>query len=253
MSPSHVLSRHDYDGVIFDLDGVVTRTADVHAASWKQLFDEYLEKRSRREGSRFVPFDLEGDYLRFVDGKPRYDGVKSFLESRGIQLSWGSPEDGPDQETICGLGNRKNLMFHKVLKEQGAKPFDSTVALIRRLRAQGVKTALVSSSKNAGDVLKSAGLTDLFQEQVDGRELARLGLNGKPEPDMFLEAARRLGVSPKRAVVVEDAISGVQAGSRGGFALVIGVDRAGQAKELARNGATYVVSDLAEVTTADDG
>jgi alpha,alpha-trehalase len=243
-----VLRADQFDAVIFDLDGVVTKTARVHAASWKRLFDDYLRERATREGAAFVPFDAAGDYLEYVDGKPRYDGVKSFLESRGIDLPWGSPQDASSQETVCGLGNRKNAMFTAELEANGVEPYDTTIALLRSLRRNGFKTAIISSSKNCLVVLEAVGATDLFDAAVEGLESARIGIPGKPAPDIFLEAARRLGVEPARAVVVEDALSGVQAGQAGGFGFVIGVNRRGDPARLAENGATVVVSDLGEVS-----
>ncbi len=238
------LDADEFDAVIFDLDGVVTKTARVHAASWKRLFDGYLKQR---DGSAFKPFDAADDYFQYVDGKPRYDGVKSFLESRGIELPWGAPEDAGTQETVCGLGNRKNAEFTAELKANGVQPYDSTLDLIRTLRARGFKTAIISSSKNCEVVLEAVGATALFDAAVEGLESARIGIEGKPAPDIFLEAARRLGVEPARSVVVEDAISGVQAGVAGGFGCVIGVNRRGDPARLAEQGATIVVSDLSEV------
>ncbi|MEX2381894.1 MAG: trehalose-phosphatase, partial [Opitutales bacterium] len=245
-----VLSREKYDAVVFDLDGVVTRTAEVHAAGWKRLFDEYLRSR---EGESFEPFDVEGDYLTYVDGKPRYDGVRSFLESRGIDdLPFGDPDDPPGWETVCGLGNRKDGYFREALGGEGAKVYESTLRLVEGLKKAGIRTAVISSSRNCSAILESAGLTGLFEVRVDGVLAQELNLNGKPAPDVFLEAARRLGATPDRTVVVEDAISGVQAGRAGNFALVIGVDRAGQADALRENGADAVVGDLEEVVVAEE-
>lgn len=235
------------NAVIFDLDGVVTRTAGLHAAAWKQLFDDYLGRRAAQQGEPFRPFDAEGDYQRFVDGKPRYEGVRSFLESRGIALPYGDPADPSEAETVCGLGNRKNAIFQELLAQGGVEVFESSVAFICHLQARGVRVALVSSSKNTTAVLESAGLSDLFEVRVDGVEAARLGLRGKPHPETFLEAAQRLGVDPARAAVVEDAIAGVAAGRAGGFGLVIGVARAGDGAALRANGADIVVGDLAEL------
>jgi alpha,alpha-trehalase len=228
---------------IFDLDGVVTRTAGLHAKAWKRLFDDYLSRRSEP----FRPFDADTEYRRFVDGKPRYEGVRSFLESRGITLPYGDPSDPPDRETICGLGNRKNAFFQEVLARDGVEVFEGSVVFIRDLKAKGVKTALVSSSKNTKAVLAAARLTNIFDVVVDGVEAARLGLKGKPHPDTFLEAARRLGVNAERTAVVEDAIAGVEAGKAGGFGLVIGVARSGNGAALLANGADLVVGDLAEL------
>jgi beta-phosphoglucomutase family hydrolase len=237
------------EAVIFDLDGVVTRTADIHAEAWKQLFDEYLAQRARRLREPFRAFNLESDYHKYVDGKPRYEGVASFLASRGIRLPLGSPDDPEDRETVSGLGNRKNRHFKEALERTGAEPFPTSVNLIEELRAKGVSTAIASSSQNSKDVLDAAGIRGLFDVEVDGVDLARLGLPGKPDPALFLEAARRLGVDPRRAAVVEDAISGVEAGRRGDFGLVIGVDRGAGRDELAAGGADLVVSDLGEVAT----
>jgi alpha,alpha-trehalase len=244
-----ILSPDDFDAVIFDMDGVVTRTADVHAEAWKKMFDTFLMAMAARHGQRYEPFDIATDYTRYVDGKARYDGVRDFLASRGIDLREGTPEDAPDEETVCGLGNRKNRYFNEVLEEKGAERYDSTVELIRCLKLAGIGTAIISASKNARKVLAAAGVTDLFDARVDGLDAEELGLRGKPEPDVFLAAAQKLGRDPKRAVVVEDAQSGVQAGRAGGFGLVIGVDRADQAQELAKY-ADVVVKDLAEVAVA---
>jgi trehalose 6-phosphate phosphatase len=235
------------DAVIFDMDGVITDTASVHAAAWKRLFDGYLHERADRSGEPFEPFDADGDYRRYVDGKPRYDGVRSFLDSRGIEIPWGDAADRPELETVCGLGNRKNGYFLDHLREHGAEPYPSTVELIRELRASGVATAAISASRNMVEVLEAAGVLDLFDVMVDGVVADDLGLPGKPDPAVFREAARRLGVEPGRAVVVEDALAGVQAGRRGGFGLVIGVDRTGHPDDLSAAGADVVVSDLAEL------
>lgn len=243
------VSRADFDAVIFDLDGVVTRTASLHARAWKQVFDEFLARWKWGNGGAHVPFDIEDDYTQHVDGKLRYDGVRDFLASRGIELPEGDPADGPDVETVCGLGNRKNVLYNELLEQGGVEIFEDTVAQIRAWRAMGLKTAIVSSSKNCSTVLQVAGLTDLFDVRVDGVESARLGLEGKPAPDIFLKAAELLGVEPTRAVVFEDAVSGVQAGRAGGFGWVIGVDRVGARDVLLANGADTVVSDLGDVPT----
>jgi len=242
-----IISRARHDAVVFDLDGVVTQTSIVHAAAWKALFDSYLRTRASHEGHDFRAFDEKSDYRLYVDGKPRYDGVRDFLASRGIELPWGQPTDPPELQTVCGLGNRKNVFFNAEVKEHGIKPYPSTVALIGRLREAGVHVGLMSSSKNTAMILDVAGLTDLFEVRVDGVAGEELGLPGKPDPAMYLETARRLGVAPARAVVVEDALAGVEAGRRGGFGLVIGVDRLGQAEALRRHGADVVVADLSEV------
>ncbi len=240
-----VLHAKDWDAFIFDLDGVVTRTARVHAESWKRLFDDFLRRRAETTGEPFRPFDIATDYSHYVDGKPRFEGVESFLKSRGIDLPWGEPRDAEDKETIYGLGNRKNRYFHEHLARDGVDVFDTSVCFIRNLREAGIKTALVSSSRNAIVVLEAAGITQLFDTVIDGNELARLGLKGKPAPDLFLLAAERLGASPARAVVLEDAISGVEAGRAGRFGHVIGVDRRGEPDELREAGADIVVPDLA--------
>jgi alpha,alpha-trehalase len=246
-SMSHADRRErTIDAVILDLDGVVTRTASLHGAAWKRLFDDYLAQRAAQRGEPFQPFDAE-DYRRFVDGKPRYEGVRSFLNARGIALPYGDPADPPDRESVCGLGNRKNALFQELLASDGVEIFESSVPFIRALKELDVKVALVSSSKNTDAVLGSAGLANLFETRVDGVEAARLGLKGKPHPDAFLEAAQRLGVMPSRAAVVEDAIAGVEAGRAGGFGLVIGVARAGDGAGLRAGGADLVVRDLAEL------
>lgn len=240
----------EVEAAIFDLDGVVTRTAGVHAAAWKRLFDDYLRRRSERTGEPFREF-TNADYLAHVDGLPRYEGVAAFLASRGIVLPWGTSSNPPERDTVCGLGNHKNELFRKVLEADGVEVFETTVALIRELRARRVPTALVSSSRNARAVLERAGLTGLFDVIVDGNDAARLGLKGKPDPDTFLAAARELGVPPGRSLMVEDALSGVAAGRAGGFGLVVGVDRAGQRETLQSAGADLVVSDLGEFPAAE--
>ncbi len=248
----HTISPEQFDAVIFDMDGVVTRTAHVHAAAWKKMFDEYLAKRAQNSGEDDRPFSVEHDYNRYVDGKPRYDGVRDFLRSRGIELPEGSSADSPDLETIRGLGNRKNSYFQQVLEEKGAKRYETTADLIGQLRKAGIKTAIISASKNARAVLASADATDLFDARVDGLDAEELGIPGKPAADVFLAAAKKLGATPRRSVVVEDAQSGVQAGRAGNFGLVIGVDRADQTEELARY-ADIVVKDLAEIRVAVNG
>lgn len=236
-----------YDAVIFDLDGVVTDTAKVHAAAWKALFDDYLQTRTLQFNEPFRPFDIEEDYASYLDGKPRYDGVECFLRSRGIVLAHGDPANGPERETVCGLGNRKDRIFSKVLRENGVDVFDSTVRLARELEALRIWRAVASSSKNCRSVLQIAGLGNLFDTMVDGLLSADLSLKGKPNPDIFLKCGELLGAAPERTVVVEDAISGVQAGRDGGFGLVIGIDRAGLGAQLQKNGADVVVTDLLNV------
>lgn len=246
LSP-HPIDLTRFDAVLFDLDGVLTKTAVLHAAAWKRLFDEYLKARASREQVPFQPFDATLDYQRYVDGRLRYDGVKSFLESRNIVLPYGTPQDGPDQDTVQGLGNKKDGYFQAHLKQQGIELYDDAVQFLRSVRAQGMRTAVVSASKHTAAVLQRTGLADSFDERVDGIESERLHLAGKPAPDGFVEAARRLQVNPRRAMVVEDAVAGVQAGRNGGFGLVIGVDRTGHAEELIRNGAHLVTADMTEL------
>jgi beta-phosphoglucomutase family hydrolase len=243
------LSAAAFDAVVFDMDGVITDTAGVHRRAWKEMFDRVVADDAARSGREQRPFDEE-DYLRFVDGKQRADGVSSFLASRGIELPYGSPDDPPERETVWGLANRKNLAFQRVLGSDRVHAFPSSVALVRNLQEHGVGTAVISASRNCQAVLESAGVGSLFPVRVDGVETARLGLPGKPSPAVFLEAAHRLGADPGRAVVVEDAQAGVSAGRAGGFGLVIGVDRSGQAEALLAEGADVVVSDLAEVDVA---
>lgn len=238
------LSPDRYHAVIFDMDGVITQTAGVHAAAWKALFDAYLKER---DGADFVPFDEDKDYTRYVDGKPRYKGVQSFLEARGIDLPFGTPGDSEDTESCCGLGNRKNRYFLKIIEDEGVKQYDSSVKLLDELKAAGIKVGLITSSKNCRTILKAAHLESAFEVALDGVYAEKHGIEGKPAPDIFLEAAHQLGVTVDKAVVVEDALSGVAAGKAGGFALVIGVDRAGQAEELKESGADVVVPDLDRV------
>ena len=239
--------------VIFDMDGVVTDTASVHAAAWKRLFDAYLEERSRRTGEPFRPFDIDRDYREYVDGKPRSDGVRDFLRSRGIVLPEGSPEDAPGTETIRGLGNRKDRYFLDDVASNGVEPYPGTVGLVRALRAADLGVAIISASRNLGEVLRAAGVDDLFDVRVGGVEAEQLGLKGKPDPAVFIEAARRLGVAPSNAAVIEDALAGVEAGRRGGFGLVVGVDRTGHAEELRARGADVVVRDPGELLAWRDG
>jgi beta-phosphoglucomutase family hydrolase len=241
------VNRDQYDAVLFDLDGVITNTANLHATCWKQMFDEYLQKRARQRGEAFRPFDLSADYRLYVDGKPRFDGVRDFLRSRGIQLSEGNPDDPAEVETVHGLGNRKNDLVNHAIAEVGVEPYAGTVQFIHQLRRDGFKIAVVTSSQNCDAVLRAAKLDDLFEVRVDGNLIQAQGLAGKPAPDTFLMAAKLLGVEPIRTVVLEDAISGVEAGSNGSFGLVIGVARKGNAEELKRHGAQLVVEDLGEL------
>jgi trehalose 6-phosphate phosphatase len=244
-----VIAREKIDAVVFDMDGVVTQTAKVHAAAWKELFDAYLQERARGDGEPFREFDLRTDYLPYVDGKPRYDGVRDFLASRGIELPRGEPSDPPGSQTVCGLGNRKNGYFLDAVARFGVQPYETTVALIGELQRAGIRTAIISASVNTTMILEAAGVRDLFEAQVDGSVADQLGLPGKPDPAVFVEAARRRGAAPPRSVVVEDAVAGVQAGRAGAFALVIGVDRGGNREALSRF-ADVVVDDLAEVAVA---
>ncbi len=241
------MSSTAFDAVIFDLDGVITQTATVHSRAWKKMFDEYLKARAEKTGEPFREFTQE-DYLAYVDGKPRYDGVKSFLESRGIQLPMGTPEDAPDKETICGLGNKKNEDFNEVLRNEGVEVYPSTVEFMKSLKEAGIHIGVASSSKNCEAVLKAAKLEYLVETRVDGVVSAALHLQGKPAPDIFLKAAENLGVKPYRAVVVEDAVSGVAAGKNGNFGLVLGVAREDNRQALRQNGADIVVADLAEIS-----
>lgn len=240
------LAGGHFDAVLFDLDGVLTDTARVHAASWKTMFDAFLKQRAEATDEPFRPFEMD-DYRLYVDGMPRYDGVRDFLKSRGIALPEGSPEDSPDRETVCGLGNRKNEMVAEAIKAIGVHAYPGSVALVRYVLGRGLRTAVVSASANCAAVLEAAQIADLFAARVDGIVLKERQLRGKPEPDSFLEAARQLGVEPGRAVVVEDAIAGVQAGRAGAFGLVVGVSRKGDEDALAENGANVVVHDLAEL------
>ncbi|MFO7653527.1 MAG: beta-phosphoglucomutase family hydrolase [Candidatus Krumholzibacteriia bacterium] len=246
-----VIPPDRFDAVLFDMDGVVTATAEVHAEAWKRMFDAYLEERSERRGEPFRPFEVGTDYLLHVDGKPRLAGVHDFLVSRGIILPAGEPDDPPQKETEWGLGNRKNELVHEVIRTEGVRAYPGTIDVLHRLRERGVRTALVTSSTNAELTLEAAGVIDLFDARVDGTTALAERLPGKPAPDTYLAAARRLGVEPDRAVVVEDAISGVEAGRRGDFGLVIGVARAATPDELRRNGADVVVEDLGDLTWED--
>lgn len=230
-----------YDAVLFDLDGVLTPTAEVHMRAWEEMFNGFLTSLGGQE-----PYTRE-DYFTYVDGKPRYEGVRSFLESRGIDLPEGDPADGPDELTVCGLGNRKNAAFNTILDRDGVTPFPGSVRLLDALGGLGLSMAVVSSSKNAVAVLKAARLADRFPVVVDGTVALEKGLAGKPSPDTFLYAAAELAVPPSSAVVVEDAVSGVQAGAAGGFGCVLGVDRGAGAETLRAAGADIVVTDLEEV------
>jgi beta-phosphoglucomutase family hydrolase len=243
----NAITPESFDAVLFDLDGVLTDTAKVHATCWKRMFDDFLQQRARANNEPFQAFEIETDYNLYVDGKPRFDGVRSFLLSRQIQLPEGTPADAAESETICGLGNRKNDLVNHVLETEGVEAYPGSVKLVKRLREQGIKTAVVSSSANCETVLRAAGILELFDARVDGNVASRMKLAGKPAPDTYLKAAELLAVPPQRAVVVEDAISGVQSGRAGSFGLVVGVARHDNAEELKQNGATLVVTDLGDL------
>jgi beta-phosphoglucomutase family hydrolase len=238
------------DGIttcLFDLDGVLTQTAKIHAQAWKEMFDDFLREWYERTGESFHEFDRPTDYDEYVDGKPRLDGVRSFLESRGIHLRMGSPSDPPDAETIHALGTRKNNRVLELIREQGVDPYEGSVRFAEEARDRGMRRAVVSSSTNCKDVLVAAGIDHLFEEIVDGVVAEREKLAGKPAPDTFLEGARMLAAQAREAAVFEDAQAGVEAGRAGNFGWVVGVDRTGQAEALKRKGADVVVKDLAEL------
>src|SRR5271167_897804 len=235
---------------LFDLDGVLTETAKVHSAAWKQMFDDYLRERARKTHEPFVAFDPIAEYDQYVDGKPRDDGVRAFLASRGVTLPEGDRDDAPNAETIHGLGNRKNEIVLRLIHEQGVQPYDGSVRYVKAVKAAGLRRAVVSSSTNCRDVLAAAGITELFEEIIDGVVAEREHLQGKPAPDTFLAGARALGVEPANAAVFEDALAGVEAGRAGRFGFVVGVDRVGQAQALRADGADVVVADLAELLEA---
>jgi beta-phosphoglucomutase family hydrolase len=232
---------------LFDLDGVVTQTALVHAAAWKEMFDTFLRQHAEQTGTEFVPFDKVREYDQYVDGKPRLDGTRSFLQARGIQLPEGDPSDPPSAHTIYGLSNRKNALVLEMIGKLGVQVYEGSVRYIRQVREAGLRTAVVSSSANTVQVLNVAGIAGLFDARIDGVVARQRGLAGKPAPDTFLAGAKELGVPPAQAVVFEDALAGVEAGRAGHFGCVIGVNRTGQAQELAEHGADIVVSDLAEL------
>ncbi|MER6074520.1 beta-phosphoglucomutase family hydrolase [Streptomyces sp. NPDC001817] len=242
--PAHVRA------CLFDLDGVLTQTAKVHAAAWKEMFDGCLREWATRQGTAFVPFDAVGDYDAYVDGRPRADGVRTFLAARGIELPEGSPEDPPGAETVNGLGNRKNELVLRRIREDGVEPYEGSVRFVRAVREARLRCAVVSSSANCRDVLGAAGIEDLFDERIDGVVARELRLRGKPAPDTYLEAARRLATDPYDAAVFEDALAGVEAGRAGRFGVVVGVDRVGQAEQLRAHGADVVVRDLDELLEA---
>ena len=234
-------------GCLFDLDGVLTQTAKVHDAAWKKMFDDYLRERSRKTGEPFVPFDPVADYDTYVDGKPRADGTRSFLESRGIHLPEGSDDDPPEAETVHGLGNRKNEIVLRMIREDGVEAYPGSVAYLRAVKEAGVPRAVVSSSANCKDVLIAAGIEDMFDARIDGVVAEQQHLRGKPAPDTYLAGAKALGLEPAAASVFEDALAGVAAGRAGRFGFVVGVDRVGQAEALKSHGADVVVKDLSEL------
>jgi trehalose 6-phosphate phosphatase len=234
-----------FRAVLFDLDGVITQSARIHAAAWKETFDDFLARYSKTTGTAFEPFDIHRDYTRHVDGLPRRGGIRAFLKSRGLTLDEGSPDAPATSDTIAGLANQKNAAFHRILERDGISLYQDALVLLRGVEARGCRTGLITSSRNCAAVLAAAGLTGRFDVEVDGVVAARLQLAGKPASDTFLEAARRLGVAPSQAALVEDSIAGIEAASAGGFALVIAVDRAGIAAELRAAGADLVVDDLA--------
>jgi alpha,alpha-trehalase len=238
------LSRERFAAAIFDLDGVVTRTVEVHAAAWKQLFDSFMNARMAQDGEDLHPFDSERDYSLYIDGRPRYQGVKHFLSARHIDLPMGEPSDPPEFDTVCGLGNRKSKLFQQIVQEHGVAVYDCALALIRRLRQAGFKVGMVTASKNCDLILQRVGIAELFDTRIDADEAERLDLDGKPDPYTLLEAARRLGVLPNQTVVFEDVVAGVTAAKRGRFGLVIGVDRGGQCQALMNHGADQVLEEL---------
>jgi beta-phosphoglucomutase family hydrolase len=241
------VTKKRFKGVILDLDGVVTGTARVHGLAWESMFNNYLKEKADRDGTPFVPFDKERDYLEYVDGKPRMKGVESFLESRGNQLPFGDYDDPPDKETVCGLGNRKNKNFQKILRKEGPDVFESTISFIKACRQRGIKIGVASSSRNCKRILELGNIEKYFETRVCGIVSRELNLKGKPDPDIFVIAAKNLGLQPHECVVVEDAISGVQAGVKGNFGLVLGVARKGNERELKLNGADVVVTDIQEI------
>ncbi len=243
---SVTINRRDFEAAIFDLDGVLTNSARVHAAAWKAAFDVFLRRSSEQRGLAFQPFDIEADYLPYVDGRPRYDGIRCFLASRSIKLPEGSADDPEDADTVHAIGKRKTRLFLQEL-QKGMTPAPGAEALLTKLRQVGIRTAVASSSKNAKAILHAAGLEHHIDLRVDGVDAETLALPGKPDPALFLETARRLGVEPSRAILFEDALAGVEAGKRGGFGCVVGVDRGQQGEALRKHGAYVVVNNLSEI------
>ena len=247
---SVTINRDDFDAAIFDLDGVLTDTARVHAGAWKEVFDSFLQRWAQQHGLAFQPFDIEADYLAYVDGRPRYDGVRSFLASRGINLPEGSEHDPEDANTVHALGERKTRLFRQAL-QQGIDPEPGAESLLKKLRQMGVGIAVASSSKNCSAILSAAGFDHLIDARVDGVDADELGLPGKPDPALFLEAARRLRAQPSRTILFEDALAGVEAGRRAGFGSVVGIDRGRQSKALRERGADIVIQGLQDVDAAE--
>lgn len=247
MEEKLTINLASYAAILFDMDGVLTATAKVHSACWKRMFDDFLQKRAAATGENFVPFEIATDYKKYVDGKKRYDGVRSFLQSRHIDLPEGSPDASPEELSVCGLGNKKNILIHEVLNADGVEVYEGSLKLVKYLREQKIPLAVVSSSNNCEAILRAGGINDLFDTRVDGTVASELHLAGKPAPDMFIQAAENLGVEVSKSVVVEDAISGVEAGRNGNFGLVIGVSRDDDPETLREHGAHHVVSDLGEL------
>ena len=241
-----VFSKNIYDAILFDLDGVITTTEKIHSACWKKTFDEFLGARASERGESFVPFSETDDYLEHVDGRPRYEGVRGFLLSRGIELPEGDGNSPPGEQSVFGLGNRKNQLFKETLEKESPGIYETSITLARRLKEAGFRLGVVSSSRNCRAVMEAAGIENLFEVTVDGVTAAEKGLRGKPEPDTFIEAAAALGSKPEKSIIIEDAAAGVAAGARGGFGFVIGVARKQNEDELLSNGADVVVGDLGE-------
>lgn len=239
-------STKPFTSVILDMDGVVTQTALLHAEAWKQMFDAFLKAR---DGEDFLPLTIESDYKKYIDGIPRFDGVRNFLKSREIEIPEGEYEDGTEMETIHGLGHRKNEIFRNLVEEKGAHVYEDALAMLKKWKNENVKLAIISSSRNCRHIIESAGVSEYFDSRVDGVTLAEEDLRGKPQPDIFLRACELLGVEPNETIVLEDSIAGVEAGKKGGFAWVIGVARHGEAKELKEAGADRVVEKLTELYT----
>jgi beta-phosphoglucomutase family hydrolase len=249
LGKSVTINRRDFDAAIFDLDGVLTDTARVHAAAWKSVFDSFLQMWAEARGLAFQPFDIEADYLAYVDGRPRHDGVRTFLASRGINLPEGFDHDPKAANTVRALGERKARLFRQALKQR-IDPEAGAESLLKKLRQAGIRIGVASSSKNCGAILSAAGLDHLIDVHVDGVDAEELALQGKPDPAVFLEAARRLAVRPSRTILFEDSLAGVEAGRRAGFGCVIGIDRAHQQRALRRRGADLVMKSLGDVEVA---